>query len=209
MKTSNRAQFLKQITPNSRMIAVAIADDYERNQLIDQVLSVFNAPDRVVRMNTFEFAAVRDALETASLFGGETMVVLDEVDKLLKADVTKLQTLFPITFGHLIVGAKGKSPLIGVMEQVFDLLEEKPWDKEKRLHELVYTKLRNANISISSDAAHLFFDRLDKDASILEHELDKLLCYIGDKKQIETNDVLAITSSNHMATTWHLAEEIV
>jgi len=191
------------------MVAVAVADDYERNQLIDQVLAVFNSPDRVVRINTFEFTTVREALETASLFGGETIVVLDEADKLLKADVTKLQTLFPVTFGHLIVGAKGKSPLLGVMEHVFDLLEEKPWDKEKRLHELVHTKLRSANVSISADATHLFFDRLDKDASVLENELDKLLCYIGDKKHIDADDVLAITSSTHTATTWHLAEEIV
>jgi DNA polymerase III delta subunit len=48
------------------------------------MLAIFQAPERVVRMNSFEFTAVREALETASLFGGETIVVLDEVDKLLK-----------------------------------------------------------------------------------------------------------------------------
>jgi DNA polymerase-3 subunit delta len=110
------------------------------------------------------------------------------------------------------LGIGGKSPLIARADQegiLFDLLDEKVWDKEKRLHELMDAKVKSAHVTMSSDVMAFFLERQEKDAAILEQEMDKLLCYVGEKKHIERSDVLAITTASRTSTLWHVAEEIV
>jgi DNA polymerase-3 subunit delta len=182
--------------------------------MINTVLSAFGAPERVARFSgaDLDLKQLMDSLETASLFGGETVAVIDSAEKILKLTLTELQTILPLSFGHLIFGIGGKSPLISITEKqgiLFDLLDEKIWDKEKRLRDLMDTKVKEANVTISSDAMALFLERQEKDSATLEHEMDKLLCYIGEKRQIDRDDVLAIVTASRSSTLWYTAEEIV
>jgi DNA polymerase-3 subunit delta len=215
MKFSNAAAFLKQLhTKRERMMAVAAPDDYERGETIHQILKILGTPEQVVRFHgpDLDLKQLIDALETASLFGGETIAVVDLADKIPKAVLTDLQKFLPLTFGQLVLGFGGKSPLIALVEKagfVFDLLDEKSWDKEKRLQELMQNKVRQACVTISSHALTLFLERQEKDAALLEREMEKLLCYIGERKHIDEADVLAIVTKSRSATLWHMAEELV
>ena len=92
---------------------------------------------------------------------------------------------------------------------VLDLLEEKPWDKEKRLAEQLIDRAKNAGKRLSADAAHLLFERLGTDAALLDSEIDKLICYVGENPAIAREDILRLSPASRTATLWQTAEEVI
>ena len=62
---------------------------------------------------------------------------------------------------------------------------------------------------LSSDAAPLLFERLGFDAALLDSELDKLVCYVGERPTIERADIFRISAESRAQTVWQSAEEIV
>ncbi len=216
MKYTTRASFLKSLKNGapSRFYAIAIADEYERAQMVNAVLQSWGAEGCLVeRFQGSELrpAALLDALQTQSLLGGDPIVVLEEADKIPKAQLAILQPRLssPMSYGRLIVAAKAKTPLLALGDVVFDLLDEKPWEKDKRLQELIEERIRSAGASIASDALVAFLERLEKDSAMLESEVDKLLCYTAKGARIEVADVIAITASSRTWTVWQMAEELI
>lgn len=217
MKYSNRAGFLKAVKSSSpdhlsRVYLVAVGDDFERAQVIASILRYLETPERSVAHFSgadFSARAFYEHMQTTSLFGGEPIAVLDGVEKLSKADAL---ALLPVRYGYLVIGSRGKTPLTGPAEKegvVLDALEEKPWEKEKRLSDEVHSRAANAGKTLAPDAAALFFEQLDRDSAVLISEIDKLICYTGDRTRIEARDVLAISASNKSYTNWQTAEELV
>lgn len=219
MRYSNRAAFaksLKSAAPNlfSHVYLIGIADDYERSQAFDAILRYLATPDRLIQRFSgvdLNLKEVFNHLQTASLFGGEPIVCIDELEKAAKK---VQQELFaePITFGYLIAGTRSKTGLSAAAEKhgiVLDLLDEKPWEKEKRLQEQFESKVRNAGKSARAEVIHLLFERLDKDSATFDSEVDKLIAYIGDRSQILPEDVMAISTANRTYTFWQTAEELI
>jgi DNA polymerase-3 subunit delta len=153
-----------------------------------------------------------DALQSDSLFGGESVVVLDELDQLAKKTLEIVTECVKSPFsGYLILGGRTKalSALVEKLGIVFDLVEEKPWDKEARIAESLIEKAKNAGKRLDSDVIPLLFERLEKESSLLESELDKLICFVGDRSSITQQDVLQIGVSAKAHTLWQMAEEII
>jgi DNA polymerase-3 subunit delta len=219
MKYTNRTAFLNQIKSSassgflSRVYCVSVSDDYEREEVLDSVLRFLLVSDRILERfsgNGLEIKAVADHLQSSSLFGGEPVALVDDAEKIAKADIAAVSALFPQSFGYLILAAKGKSPLSEGAEKegvVLDLLAEKPWEKEKRIEQQLDAKVKGAGKLFGPGALRALLDRIDLDAGLLEREIDKLLCYIGDRPRIETVDVAAIASSSRSFFLWQTAEE--
>ncbi|MCC6127978.1 MAG: hypothetical protein IT584_02125 [Chlamydiae bacterium] len=70
-------------------------------------------------------------------------------------------------------------------------------------------RAKGAGKHFSSGAQQALLERVDKDAALLEKELDKLICYIGEKSSIEPSDVSQISASSRSQTLWQMAEEMV
>jgi DNA polymerase-3 subunit delta len=219
MRFSNRAAFLKAVksaAPDhlSRVYCVALSSPFERAQIIDQVLHYVATPDRSLeRFHGGEWDRRRfyEHLSTGGLFGGEPVALLDNGELLAKG---AQQELFarPFTFGYLVLGVQAKTPLIGWAEKegvVLDGLEEKPWDKEKRLLDEIGARAANAGKALLPDAAALLLERVERDAAILASEVEKLICYVGERHSITTGDVLAVSATRHTASPWQIAEELV
>ncbi len=215
MRYMNKASFLKAIrasAPNhlSRIYLVAIPDDFERSQVIDEIIRIIGKDPARFSGSGLNLGALHEHLSTVSLFGGEPIAVVDEAEKIIKASLPQVPTI--LHAGYLILGAKAKTPLAGAVEKegvALDLLEEKPWDKEKRLVEEVQKLVVNAGKRITPDATALLFERIEKDAAILKTEIEKLICYAAESDQITSTDVMAIVSANRNHTFWQAAEEIV
>ena len=152
---------------------------------------------------------VLDALNSPGLFSKESVVVIDDIDKKL------LETLSAhcqkLSFGYLIMGSRNKASFgwIEAHGAVLDLIDEKPWDKEKRWTERLYEKAHAAGKRLSPDAALWMIERLERDAALLAHEMDKVLCYCAAKSTIDRADVEAICSSTRTHTLWQIAEDLV
>jgi DNA polymerase-3 subunit delta len=160
--------------------------------------------------NGLEFKALSDHLNTSSLFGGEPVAIVEDAEKITKEHGASLEQLFPMSFGYLIFSAKAKSSLSEMVEKegiILDLIAEKSWEKEKRIERELEEKVKRRGKFFGPGALFALLSRLDKDIGVLEREVDKLLCYIGDRPSIERLDVEKITSSNRTFTVWQMAEE--
>lgn len=201
----------------SRVYLVLIADDFERAKALDAILSYLppdSSPSRY-RGGEVELRDVFDAIESPLLIGGDPVVVLDEAEKIPKKNLQLLAESIDSSAAKasfLLIGARAKTPLSNAAEKegvVLDLSDEKPWDKEKRLAEQLSERAKNSGKRLSPDAASLLFERLDKDAALLEAEIDKLISFVGERSAIVREDVLEISSASKTATLWQTAEEIV
>ncbi len=217
LRYNNKSSFLAQIKSAastgflSRVYFVGMPHDYERREICESILSYL--PDNIA-LERFsgvglDVKILFDHLETNSLFGGEPVALIEDAEKITK---NALQSLFPLNYGYLILAAKGKSILLDLVEKegiALDLLNEKPWEKEKRIQSQLEVKVRSTGKTIAHDALALLLERQDLDIGLLEREIDKLICYTGDRLQIQTADVLAISTSSRSFALWQTAESLI
>lgn len=219
MKYQNLKSFQKHLAnaaPHNlcRAYFIGIADDFERTQVLDSILTLIATPDAMVtRLSGHEIVLrdLLDAMQSPSLFSGPPIVVLDEAEKLSKKEMEAVLGC-PI-YGYLLIGSRTKAAVLanGIEKEgvVLDLTDEKPWDKEKRFAESLVERAKLAGKRLLPDALSLIFERLDKDLSLLESEVDKLICYVGEQSAITREDVLSITSASRLSTLWQVAEEVI
>ena len=188
-----------------------IPDDFERGKMFDAILRILLTPDHSLSRFSGEDLNLKtlfDHLQTPSLFGGEPIALIDEMEKLPK----KQFSLPTLSFGYLLLGAKGKVPFAAAVEKegvILDLSEEKPWEKEKRQQAQLEAKAKSAGKTLAPGVISLLFERLDKESATLASELDKLICYVADRTSIETSDVFAICAQSRTFSNWHMAEAFI
>ena len=179
MKYQNLRSFQKHLSSAAphhlcRMYFVAISDDFERAQAIDSILAhLGNSASRFSGVDC-DLKECIDAMQTRSLFG-ETVIVFDEVEKLSKDKQLLLCKHLKEPAGYVLFGARSKTQVAPVVEKegvVLDLLEEKPWDKEKRLAEQMNERAKRAGKRLAPDFASILFERLGIDPALLESEID-------------------------------------
>lgn len=185
--------------------------DYERRKMIEKVTGLIEKKDPQVRQVRFSgletpLEQVRDELFTPSLWGGCTLVTYEAADK-VKNTVSLFDGFPPNTY--LILAGAAFKPLSELYQKgkkeivALDLSEEKPWDKEKRLQE--WLKSHN----LSTEVAQYLLHHLGPDMATLDQEVQKLLCYVGQKTQVTLEDAKAICGTRDLVTGWQLAEKIV
>ncbi len=219
MRYQNLKSFQKHLSsaaPNNlcRVYLIAVADDFERASALDAILACLSTPDTLPsRFSGADFSLrdILDAIQSPSLLGGDPIVILDEMEKAPKKEMETLLRS-PIAGGYLLLGSRAKTPHAAAIEKqgvVLDLTDEKPWDKEKRLGEQLLERAQNAGKRLAPDALQLLFERMEKDAAVLESEIDKLICYAGDRSTIERSDVLAISAPSRSHTLWQTADDVI
>lgn len=181
-------------------------DDYERNKILKGIVpcGVFFSGAEV------SGSQILEAL-SPTLFGSEPAVLVDEVEKLDKKEQQMLAAHLPAA-GYLLLGARKKIPLASAVEKegvILDLSEEKPWDKEKRIAEQLFEKVNRAGKRLASDVPALLFERIGTDPAMLDREIEKLLCFIGERPTIERSDVFRCCPVTTTHTLWQIAEEVV
>lgn len=219
MRYSNRIAFINQIKSAksagamSRVYWISIPHDYERAQVVEEVLSLV-APNlgNLQKWTELDLKSLGNHLESVSLFGDEPIAVLENAEALLKADIASLEKLIPKDFGILICSAKGKSPFSSVVEDVgvvLDLLTEKPWDREKRIQQTLIAFVQKEGKTIAPNALSALLEASDLEEGILQREIEKLLCYVGEKGQITIDDVGAVCRPSKAFAVWQTAEKVV
>jgi DNA polymerase-3 subunit delta len=159
---------------------------------------------QVVRLNGVDhpFERVREDVLTPSLFGGVTAVVYDEADKLKNFEPRLAPNI------HLLMGSVNFKPfaelyLKGKKEIVaLDMSDEKPWDREKRLQMSLIAH------GLPSDVVSYLLQQVGPDAALLDQEVAKLRCFVGERK-VELSDAKAVLCGRDQTTGWQLAEKVV
>jgi DNA polymerase-3 subunit delta len=163
----------------------------------------------------FYAGAVKEALfhlNSFSLFEKGALVVLDPVD-----DIAALldYVVKPAPSSYLILGADnlkkydalydaGKKEMV-----VFDFSAEKPWQREKRLKKQIALQAIKAGKTVPPAVIEALFEGAPLDWGILEQEMEKLLSYVGDRKELRVEDVQAVSRGGKAQNSWKIAEALV
>ncbi len=168
------------------------------------------------------------ALRTVGLFGGQKTVWLRDVsifkDKVLpknkevKALLTELAGDLKKGFPdghHLVISTFGVDKrsafyktCVAVAEvEVYDLPEQ-DYKKRPIIRDRAQKIFKKAGCRTGGDALDLFLEKVGMDTRLLVMEAEKLILYIGDRGEINTEDVKAITSSSADAITWDFTDAL-
>ncbi len=168
------------------------------------------------------------ALRTVGLFGGQKTVWLRDVsifkDKVLSKN-KEIKDLLTELAGdlkkglpdghHLVISTFGVDKrsafyktCVAVAEvEVYDLPEQ-DYKKRPIIRDRAQKLFAKAGCRTSGDALDLFLEKVGLDTRLLVMEAEKLILYIGDRGEITTEDVKAITSSSAEAITWDFTDAL-
>lgn len=217
MKYQSLSSFQKHLVsaaPNHlcRIYLIGIANDFERAKTMDSIVKYLPGSLSRFTAKVDDLKEVLDSMQSMSLLG-ESIVVFDEVEKLLKKEMELLTKALSEPSGYVVLGLRTRqAKLMEVAEKegvVLDLIGEKPWDREKRIGLQVTELVRGANKSFGVGALELLFERVGFDAALLESEVEKLICYTGERAVIGREDIFAISSVSKAASFWQIAEAVI
>jgi len=168
------------------------------------------------------------ALRTVGLFGGQKTVWLRDVsifkDKTLSKNKEVKDLLTELAGDlknglpeghHLVISTFGVDKrsafyktCVDVAEvEVYDLPEQ-DYKKRPIIRERAQKLFAKAGCRSSGDALDLFLEKVGLDTRLLVIEAEKLILYIGDRGEINAEDVKAITSSSAEAITWDFTDAL-
>jgi DNA polymerase-3 subunit delta len=91
---------------------------------------------------------------------------------------------------------------------ILELQELKSWEKEKKLVEWISKQASIARKHLPHPLCQQLVKQSGLDQNLLQQEFEKLLCYIGDKKEITLQDIEAICTNDSISTIWQLGEAL-
>jgi DNA polymerase-3 subunit delta len=155
-------------------------------------------------------------LHSISFFSEKQLISLDQADKLSKAASKTLEAYFqnPNPSVCFIISASAINHATNFYKfaeksgVVLEFAEEKPAEKERSMIAWVSTTIASKGKSIEPQASQYLVKQVGTDMSQLYNEIEKLLCYIGDRSLITLNDIGAICCSINLETIWQLGEAL-
>lgn len=194
-------------------------DCNEAIQLLQQFLIPTNQRDFALKvwdgnsLNEKDF--VMD-LYSQSFFSEKRVILINHVEKLKKSTQEELEKYIKkgSRFQHLILNASSltrQTNFYKLLEKegiILEFAELKSWDKEKRLIEWVGKKVAQLRKIMSYPVCQQFVKAVGVDHYVLANELEKLLCFIGDQKEITWKDIEEICTVNPVESIWQLGETI-
>lgn len=171
---------------------------------------------KIIDCDSFNMNDLIGELNTLTLFSPKQVILLQHADKLTQPERTKLEpyianpspTLFLIISASSVNHATNfykKAEKIGV---VLEIPEQKPWEKERALVDWVMRASAAAGKKMDSQVSLCLVKQIGTDQTLLNSELEKLFCYIGDRSEVTLGDVSAICASVNIETVWQLGEAL-
>lgn len=218
MKLTNLQELAKELKTHHPVIGVVAKEAYDRKSGLDVVLK--GRENLSIKRFSGESASVEAILgdlEAPSFLADEIIVVVDRADKLKSAVTDRVRkycehpakdnTLI-LVFESLASNTKLFKALAanGVMLQMPTL---KPWEREEQMARDLVARAKREGKALSVDAAKQVFERTSGDALAAASELEKLVCYVGDRKSIQNEDIAAICGSGNTDSAFALGEAIL
>ncbi len=153
---------------------------------------------------------MKQAIEMGSLFELKKCCVFLGIEKLSKACLDSLEKAIktPNPQVRIVLSASQMTPLCQkILKSVvtLDLSAEKPWDRDRRLTDYVCHSLKKESLFISTALAELVVKMTGGQVSIIDQEIEKLICYLKNKKEVKRED-LSILHSNDQYSIFKVGE---
>lgn len=227
MKYTNLRAFEKHLegaAPNhfAGIYMVLSKEAFERKtaleSLVAAVLKQEAAPELCLHIFDAEkhFEEIFGELDTYGFFGKKRLIVIHNVDKFDKAASAKFETYFasPNRAVCLAMTASTvnrstnfykKAEKAGI---ILDVTEEKPWEREKSLADWLQSSTALQGKQMRQQVCQLIVKQLGTDQAVLHQEMQKLICYVGERAAIDEGDVAAVCGNVNSENAWQLGEAI-
>lgn len=155
-------------------------------------------------------------LETFNFFSKKRVVVSHNVDEFDKNATLKLEAYAAspnrsVCFVATASAINRATTFYKKMEKagiVLDVAEEKPWEREKLVAEWLHHEATKIGKQFSPQLCQLLIKQLGTDQGLLKTELEKLVCFVGERNTISQQDITAISSAANLDNGWQLGEAI-
>jgi len=228
LKYSNLTAFEKHLEgalPNhlAEVYLILSKEAFVRKQAVDRfcalVLKGETTPDLCVQTfdgERHDVAVILQELETMSFFVKRRLIIVQNADAFNKDATSKLEAYFakPSRTSCLVLVASAinrattfykNAEKVGV---VLDVAEEKQWEREKSVAEWLHKEVTLHGKQLSLAACQQLVKQLGTDQMLLQCELLKLLCYVGERRVIEEHDIAAVCGSVNQDNAWQLGEAL-
>lgn len=227
MKFDNLRAFEKHLRaclPNQFADAYLILskEDFDRTRAVELTLeALLKGTSADLALVTFDGDDVSadkllDELNTLPFLTDRRIVLVTRADKMKKAVTKAIEEYLnhPNRAVKLVMAAEAvaanttfykRSEKTGV---VLALPPKKPWEKEKEFYDWVQEQVTQAGKRIEPSAIQMLVKQTGLDQGLLKMELEKLLCYVGDARDVSATAVGAICTSIDIDTVWQFAEAI-
>lgn len=160
--------------------------------------------------------ALMSEIDSFAFFSQQRIFLIHNSEKITKPQLEKLEPYFSRLpkQTYLILSCNALSTTTNFYKKVekagviVDIAEEKPWEKEKNLQGWLITEAASNQKSLDPQASLTLVKQIGLDKSLLQQELNKLICYIGERNTITMADITAISISLPLDTIWQLGESI-
>ena len=206
---------------------IAMKDPFELESFLERMKKFFlhyhcDVETVEVKLHADPFPLL-NAIEEISLFSPKKLILVSGGESLTKEGWKKIESLLTKALEGVTIffgsdkGISVERKFIEKIGVVLDLTEEKPWDKKKRVQGALVEKIQAQGKRISPVTLEALFTKVGVESAALESEIDKLLCYIGDRKEIALQDIEALVTPSieqkgfliASALVWQENEEIL
>lgn len=156
-------------------------------------------------------------LQSSGFFDSTRLVIVHEIDDYNKEDLDRLHDYLknPNSSIKLVMTCSAFSKASNFYKLcekegvILDIAEEKPWEKEKNVAEWLGQRSKEYGKSWQSQALQTLLKQIGPDKGVLEQELFKLVCYVGDRSTITSEDVSSICLTQNVQNAWLLGESLL
>ncbi len=207
----------------SHLYLVIAKDSFARKEAADRLAGFLLAGQKDPQFCLKTFNAEQQAIEdilmelnSVSMFSTKRVFMIHNAEKYAKGALEKLEPYFlnPSKDTYLILCIASlavsttfykKSEKAGI---ILDIPEEKPWEKEKTMQAWIAAQALASGKKISPQACQALVKQSGTDQASLHQELEKLICYCGERIEITAQDVAALCTTVNLETIWQLGEAI-
>ncbi len=219
--------FQKYLKDKSELISnvylVSSKDDDERKIAVEAILKAIEPLDskRAFAISAFDanhldIDTLSMAIDAPPLFSDKSIIWLQQSEKLTKPIQEKLQSVLsnPPKQLYLIFSTTNLSKNSGffkIIQQngiILDLVELKPWEKEKLYADQIYKQAELNGKKITLSTCQLFVKLVGLDQVALQQEFEKLICFCLTEKEITSTAVKQICHKQNTDSAWQLGEAL-
>ena len=160
-----------------------------------------------------EASRVVEAAETLPVMAGWRVVIVKGIDEWKAKEKERVTTYLnrPSPTTCLILTATKldrREKFSSVVEKAGLVILCQPLHKQNLLN-WVRQKIKNAGMGIDQDALSMLADVTGNDLWTLHHDIEKLVLYCGDRKQITLKDVAGVSSSMRSISVFEVVNAVI
>lgn len=197
---------------------VLLSDRFERRRILKEIAAFLQQKEPELAFRSLcdgedSFVQLWEEVNGFSLFGKGKILLYDEMDQWKKEQQLLLSGAIKNLSAqtYLLLGAASLKLDEAWLSHslILDLSKEKPWEKRARLEKRLHQRALSAGKRLSPAASSFLLTQSSLDAAGVEQELQKLICYVGERGEITEQDAQALSAQAPPELLWSTAEKVV